>query len=46
MRLNDGLAKIEGLQRSAMLPPITLIRVIYEPSEIGPRQVGAVLPKK
>ena len=41
MKLNDRLTKIEGLQRSAMLPAITLIRIIYEPSETGPREVGA-----
>jgi len=41
MKLNDRLTKIEGLQRSAMLPAITLMRIIYEPSETGPREVGA-----
>jgi hypothetical protein len=46
MKLNDRLTKIEGLQKSAMLPAITLMRTIYEPSKTGPRGVGAVLPKK
>ena len=42
MKLNDRLTKIEGLQRSAMLPAITLMRIIYEPSKTGPREVGAI----
>ena len=41
MKLNDRLTKIEGLQSSAMLPAITLMRIIYEPSETGTREVGA-----
>ena len=41
MKLNDRLTKIEGLQRSAMLPAPTIMRIIYEPSETGPRAVGA-----
>ena len=41
MRVYDRLTKIEGLQRSAMLPAITLMRISYEPSEIGPKEVGA-----
>ena len=41
MKLNDRLTKIEGLQRSAMPRATTLIRIIYEPSETGPREVGA-----
>ena len=41
MRLNDRLTKIESLQRSQMLPAPTLMRIIYEPSETGPRAVGA-----
>ena len=41
MKLNDRLTKIEGLQSSAMLPAITLMRIIYEPSKTGPREVGA-----
>ena len=41
MKLNDRLRKIEGLQRSLMLPALKLIRIIYEPSETGPREVGA-----
>jgi hypothetical protein len=41
MKINDRLTKIEGLQSSAMLPAKTLMRIIYEPSETGPRAVGA-----
>ena len=41
MRFNDRLTKMEGLQRSRMLPAITLMRIIYEPSETGPSEVGA-----
>ena len=41
MKLNDRLTKIEGLQKSAMLPAISLMRIIYEPSEIDPREVDA-----
>ena len=41
MRLNDRLTKIESLQKSQMLPAITLMRIINEPSETGPREVGA-----
>ena len=41
MKLNDRLTKIEGLQRSAMTPALKLIRIIYEPSETGPREAGA-----
>jgi hypothetical protein len=42
MKLNDRLTKIEKMQRSPILPAITLIRVIYEPSETGPREVGVI----
>jgi hypothetical protein len=41
MKINDRLTKIESLQRSRMLPAPTLIWVVYEPSEAGPREVGA-----
>ena len=41
MRLDDRLAKIESLQRSQMLPAPTLMWIVYEPSEAGPREVGA-----
>ena len=41
MKFNDRLTKIEGMQRSRMLPALTLMRIIYEPSEAGPREVGA-----
>ena len=41
MKINNRLTKIEGLQRSAMLPAITLTRIIYESSETGTREVGA-----
>ena len=44
MKLNDRLTKIEGLQRSAMLPAITLMRIIYEPSETGPREARSLCP--
>ena len=41
MKLNDRLTKIEKMQRSPMLPALKLIRIIYEPSKTGPREVGA-----
>jgi hypothetical protein len=41
MKLNDRLTKTEGLQSSAMLPAKTLMRIIYQPSETGPGEVGA-----
>jgi len=42
MKLNDRLTKIEGLQRSPMPPALKLIRIIYEPSKTGPREVRAI----
>ena len=41
MKLNDRLTKIESLQRSQMLPAPTLMWIVYEPGEAGPRGVGA-----
>ncbi|OJI95568.1 hypothetical protein LY10_03822 [Planktotalea frisia] len=42
MTLSRRVKKIEGLQRSLIHEAPTVIRLIYEPSKTGPKEVGVI----
>ncbi len=45
MTLSRRVKKIEGLQRSLIHVVPTVIRLIYEPSKTGPKEVGVIACK-